>query len=275
MEWKKAVNYTIVFLFFVNAVLFGLNMYKKIDVTVGQSRQNGIVALLGKDNITLGCDLPAKYSPMAYIATESFTFDPLKLRDLFFADSSKVMRTDDKNKIIFAYNEDVLTIDKSDVKYVKKSDKPITDMETAKSVANEYVSNINSLFGKYDYACSYATKDGIKLCYYEKVNGYGFFNNYFTVGFNKDGSQEINFSYRTVVKQNGSKKDILASDEAVFAVINPIKDNRKSGKSIIQDVSLGYYDKDILADDDSILPYYKIVADRNTYFVNARTGRVD
>lgn len=55
------------------------------------------------------------------------------------------MRTDDKNKIIFAYNEDVLTIDKSDVKYVKKSDKPITDMETAKSVANEYVSNINSL----------------------------------------------------------------------------------------------------------------------------------
>ena len=53
-----------------------------------------------------------------------------------------------KNKIIFAYNEDVLTIDKSDVKYVKKSDKPITDMETAKSVANEYVSNINSLFGE-------------------------------------------------------------------------------------------------------------------------------
>ena len=57
MEWKKAVNYTIVFLFFVNAVLFGLNMYKKIDVTVGQSRQNGIVALLGKDNITLGLSL--------------------------------------------------------------------------------------------------------------------------------------------------------------------------------------------------------------------------
>ena len=55
-----------------------------------------------------------------------------------------------KNKIIFAYNEDVLTIDKSDVEYVKKSDKPITDMETAKSVANEYVSNINSLFGKYE-----------------------------------------------------------------------------------------------------------------------------
>lgn len=92
-------------------------------------------------------------------------------------------------------------------------------METAKSVANEYVSNINSLFGKYDYACSYATKDGIKLCYYEKVNGYGFFNNYFTVGFNKDGSQEINFSYRTVVKQNGSKKDILASDEAVLQLL--------------------------------------------------------
>lgn len=130
-------------------------------------------------------------------------------------------------------------------------------------------------FGKYDYACSYVTKEGIKICYYEKVNGYGFFNNYFTVVFNKDGSQEVDFSYRTVVKQNGSKKDILASDEAVFAVINPIKDNRNSSKSIIQDVSLGYYDKDILTDDDSILPYYKIVADGNTYFVNARTGRVD
>ena len=40
MEWKKAVNYTIVFLFFVNAVLFGLNLYKKSDVTVGG---NGLV----------------------------------------------------------------------------------------------------------------------------------------------------------------------------------------------------------------------------------------
>lgn len=275
MEWKKAVNYTIVFLFFVNAVLFGLNLYKKSDVTVGQGRQNDIVALLTKDNITLGCSLPTKYPSMAYIGTENFTFDSLKLRDLFFADSSKVMRTDDNNKIIFAYNNDILTIDKSDVKYIKKSDKAVTDVDTAKSIAGEYVSNINSLFGKYDYSCSYVTKEGIKICYYEKVNGYSFFNNYFTVVFNKDGSQEIDFSYRTVVKQNGSKKDILASDEAVFAVINPIKDNRKAGKSIIQDVSLGYYDKDILADDDSILPYYKIVADGNTYFVNARTGRVD
>lgn len=275
MEWKKAVNYTIVFLFFVNAVLFGLNLYKKSDVTVGQGRQNDIVALLGKDNITLGCSLPTMYPAMAYIAAESFTFDPLKLRDVFFADSSKVMRTDDKNKIIFAYNNDVLTIDKSDVQYIKKLDKAVTDVDTAKGIANEYVSNINSLFGKYDYACSYVTKEGIKICYYEKVNGCGFFNNYFTVVFNKDGSQEVDFSYRTVVKQNGSKKDILASDEAVFAVINSIKDNRNSSKSIIQDVSLGYYDKDILTDDDSILPYYKIVADGNTYFVNARTGRVD
>ena len=259
MEWKKAVNYTIVFLFFVNTVLFGLNLYKKSDVTVGQGRQNDIVALLGKDNITLGCSLPTMYPAMAYIAAES----------------SKVMRTDDKNKIIFAYNNDVLTIDKSDVQYIKKLDKAVTDVDTAKGIANEYVSNINSLFGKYDYACSYVTKEGIKICYYEKVNGCGFFNNYFTVVFNKDGLQEVDFSYRTIVKQNGSKKDILASDEAVFAVINPIKDNRNSSKSIIQDVSLGYYDKDILTDDDSILPYYKIVADGNTYFVNARTGRVD
>ena len=65
---------------------------------LGRADKIGIVALLGKDNITLGCDLPAKYSPMAYIATESFTFDPLKLRDLFFADSSKVIRTDDKKQ---------------------------------------------------------------------------------------------------------------------------------------------------------------------------------
>lgn len=83
---------------------------------------------------------------MAYIAAESFTFDPLKLRDVFFADSSKVMRTDDKNKIIFAYNNDVLTIDKSDVQYIKKLDKAVTDVNTAKGIANEYVSNINSLF---------------------------------------------------------------------------------------------------------------------------------
>lgn len=275
MEWKKAVNYTIAFLFFVNVVLFGLNMYKQRDVTVGQNRQNDINALLLKDNITLGCNLPVKYPSMAYIGTENYTFDALQLRDLFFADSSKVMRTDDDNKIIFAYDDAVLTIDKSDVSYNTKADKAVTDIATAKDVANKYIENINALFGKYEYSCSYATKNGINVCYFEKVNGYDFFNNYFMIAFNKDGSQNVSFSYRTVVKQNGGKKDILASDEAVFAVINPIKQNRKTDKSIIQDVTLGYYDKDILSDDDSILPYYKIVADGNNYFVNACTGRVD
>lgn len=163
------------------------------------------MALLGKDNITLGCSLPTMYPAMAYIAAESFTFDPLKLRDVFFADSSKVMRTDDKNKIIFAYNNDVLTIDKSDVQYIKKLDKAVTDVNTAKVLPmNMFQTLILFLVNTIMLVLMLLKRYKDLLLW--KSKWLWLFNNYFTVVFNKDGSQEVDFSYRTVVKQNGSKR---------------------------------------------------------------------
>lgn len=274
MDWKKAVNYTIVFLVFLNAILFSLNIFRQRNVTVGQVRQSGLNTLLNKNGISLSCSLPVKYFPMASIYTENYTFDPLKLRGVFFSDSSKVMRTDKDSKIIFTEGSNTLTIDKYDVCYTEKTGKIVENSQEARNEAAVYADKINSLFGKYSYSSTYATKNGIMVNYYEKVNGYSFFNNYFTVSFNKDGSREISFSYRVPVKQNGEKNDVLASDEAVFALINSIKENRKGEKSIIQDVALGYYKKDNTSEEESVQPYYKIVADGNIYYVNACSGRV-
>ncbi len=273
MEWRKATKYVIIMLLAVNAVLFCLNLYKANSTVVSSARIADISALLKDRDITLNCTLPNKYRPMAQLNTHNYSFDYIKLQNLFMWGRTDITRTEKYSSVVFASGSDSLVIKGSSIEYTGTADREITSAEDAQIYADDIADRINKLFGSYELYSSDTAQGTYSIKYYSKYDNRNVFSNflYFTV----NGSNiNISLNYSEIGGVSGKKESIIGSDEALFAVIDSIKTDYPDN-SIVSDVELGYYDSELsAADENYAVPCYVIRAGDREYFVNAYTGEV-
>ncbi len=273
MEWRKATKYIIIMLLAVNAVLFCLNLYKANSTVVSSGRIADISVLLKDRDITLNCSLPNKYRPMAQLNTHSYSFDYIKLQNLFMSGRTDITRTEKYSSVVFASGNDSLVINGSSIEYTGAADRELTSSEDAAAYAAEMANKINELFGSYELYSNEAVEGGYSIKYYSKYDSKNVFSNflYFTI---KGGNVNISLNYSEINGTAGRKEGIIGSDEALFAAADSIKADY-SQKSIISDVELGYYDSELsAADENYAVPCYVIRVENREYFVNAYTGEV-
>lgn len=273
MEWRKATKYIIIMLMAVNAVLFCLNLYKANATVVSSARIADITALLKERSITLDCALPNKYRPMAALNTQDYSYDYIKLRNLFLTGRTDVTRTERYNSVVFSSGNDSLVIKGGGIEYTGTADREPASLEEASAYAKNMADRINELFGSYVLHSVRSTDGGYSIKYYSEYDGRFVFSNYmyFTI---KGSSVTISLNYSKINGDTGKKKNIIGSDEALFAVIDSIKADYPE-KAVISAVELGYYDSRFSSSyENYAVPCYTVRAENSEYFVDAYTGKM-
>lgn len=267
MEWRKAKTYILLLLLIINCILFGLIKHNRTD-KLSNSRIEGIINILKNFNINVNCELPTSYPPMHKLNTEVYEFDYLKLQNIFFKGKAGVQRTNVGNTIVFTSGEFKLKAKGSRIEF--SSDLSLNTKPKKSEFISSIVGDINKQFGNFDLETTADLNDRYVVKFYEKYNNAYVFSNYIYFDI-RENEQKIYMNYSRINDTQPKRDRIIASDEAVFALLHELKD---SGESINK-VCLGYYEAySTSVDEKFALPCYMIRVDAKEYFVNAYTAEI-
>lgn len=276
MDWNKAKNYTIIFLFLLNALLIGLNFKKDQQYVITSDQKKSITTVLSENNVVINTDIPEEFVPIGQLYMKPYNYDVLKLQKIFFGDVSEVKRTEEFEKTILTYNKKSLVIANNIVSF--RDNIVDNNIEFSKSYAVKRCSNIiSAIENNYTkmYMDTYSVNsDVISLRYIQKFNGYNIFNNVVIFKVYKSGIIECEFTYNEPIEIKQPKLDICSADEALFTFMNEIKDIYGDERVFIKKIDFGY-----LIDDNSDLntnnivsvPHYRIFTENieQPFYINA------
>ncbi len=267
MDWKKAKNYTIVFLLILNALLLGCNMYIRSQTAVDTERVRSITTLAAKRGITLSATLPRQYPAMRELEASEYSYDQLKLQRLFFSSLTGISRTDKGESIIFTNGSATLKLTGSLIEYENENAKALEGEEALQN-AKEFASEITKLFGNYKYYSDISDSEKTVVTYYDTVNHYPVFTSFIRCIYYKKGGRRIEVNYASLTPAEHSTADILASDEAVYALVQSGLIPRGTA---ISDICQGY----CITASGAPSPAYLITAGGKDHTVNALTGECE
>jgi hypothetical protein len=280
MEWKKAKNYTIIFLIVINCVFLVLNIIKKNDTRLSSESVSAVAEVLANRGIVLDCELPTDYSAMAQLNMNAYEYDNIVLQEIFFGELNDVKRTEENGDVIFSTADGKLTISGDSVRFSSGSTNTggVTDIDLAKEKADEYVDKLNERFGNYSFNVGVDTDEGYFFEYRENFRGQVIFSNYFKMWFYDDGKTEIAFNYQQPVEYKKSSEDIISADEAVYAAAKGVDlPSDRTQAPVISGVEKGYYLVERHGTGDLVAtPQYKVYFNegRLACYVNAYSGDV-
>jgi hypothetical protein len=275
MEWKKAKNYTIIFLLVINCLFFVLNVIKKNDTRLSSEDVHTVSKVLKSRGITLNCQLPEDYSDMGQLNMRAYEYDNIVLQEIFFDKISGVRRTEEGGDTVFIGEDGKLTVSDERVSFQGYADEAVTDEASAEKVAQKYVNGLNGKFTDYRERIGGATDDGYFFEYRQSFHNRLVFSNYLKAWIGNDGSVELIFNYQQPVEYKGSKEDIISAAEAVYAASKVIAADFTA--TTVDVVEKGYYLSERRgADELTAVPEYKIYVDGGVtaYYVNAYSGDV-
>lgn len=274
MEWKKAKNYTIVFLIVINCLFFVLNIIKHSESRLSGEDIRAVTTVLKNKGITLNCQLPEDFSDMGQLYMRAYEYDNIVLQEIFFGKISGVRRTEEDGDIVFSGNEGVLTVSSDSIRFVGQGD-AVQDEETAALRLEKYVNELNNRFTDYRVRISAPVDGGYFFEYYQSFQNQLVFSNYLKAWVYDDGKTELVFNYQQPLEYKGSREEIISADEAVYAASKQIASDFTA--TTVDKVEKGYYLTERQGSGElAAVPQYKVYVDGGTtaYYVNAYSGDV-
>lgn len=273
MEWKKAKNYTIIFLIILNLLFFVLNIIKRSEYRLSAADISAVSEVIEKRGIVLNCELPANFSPMGQLYMRAFEYDNLELQEAFFGTISGVRRVDANDDIIFSRDDDTLTVASDSVSFNGTLEDIPADMTAAGDAVQVYVDALNDYFGDYSLNIENETDEGYYFEYMQSFQNQPVFSNYLKAWIGKDGTVQLTFNYQQPIEYKGIREDIISADEAVYAASRLIDADFTAAS--VDAVEKGYFLTERHGNGElAAVPQYKIYVNggSGSYYVNAYSG---
>lgn len=276
MDWNKAKNYTILFLFVLNILLIFLNISKDAQYTLKEEQKASIYSVLDKNDIKLVCKIPENFSPMKQFIIKKTNYDIIELQKIFFDDIYNIKRTKEFDKTIFTGENKILTIQNNILIYENKNilnSNPI-NKEYAENICEEIVSKIMDNHEKMELDRYSENERYFSFYYTQNFIDFSVFNNYTQFKIYKNGTLKMKFEYNEPLESYGNKIDICSADEALFIFMNEIKKIYDDKSISIDTVDIGYFINRIDEDENSssiVIPHYRIFIDEieDPFYINA------
>lgn len=282
MDWKKAKNYTIIFLLILNVLLLTLNILKEDKHHLNQSRKKAILDVLSNNDILVNCSIPDDFSPMAQLNLRYFNHDILELKNIFMKDTSNIKISKEFEKTILKNEKEILSVQGNNVYYENNStdDNFIMNKGNAIKKCAAITDKINKIYSKMDFCKFSQTDEYILLEYNQKYKDKIIFNNCIIVHVYSDGKMSIEFSYSQPLELSEKSFEICSSDEALFVFYSEIGKVVDIDKMSIDKIELGYYsntDLNANISASTAAAHYRIYIDsmpEHPFFINACTSKL-
>ncbi len=268
----------------LNLALLFLNINQEQKYSISQEKKDALFTLLNNNDITLKGDYPLFNLPMRELALKQTEWDLDFLKQVFFGDSLTVRRTVENSNTIFKDKDATLTIKKNESIYESLEGDIFSDSseyrEKAIKSSNEILKKMGDSFRNYRLDTVLESEEKITLNFYEVYDKFKLFCNYASFSFHKSGFYEVSFNRLSPINFVGLEKEIVSSDEALFAFLQHIKETQTNSKITIDRVEIGYsirkyYDYNF----ETVMakPYYKLFTSESEtpYMIDAYENEVE
>ncbi|GAX89098.1 two-component system regulatory protein YycI [Effusibacillus lacus] len=114
------------------------------------------------------------------------------------------------------------------------------------------------------------------LLYLQVHNGYPFFSAPLEVIVQNGKVMRYHQVALDVTGEGGSKKQVISAIHALRSLSEKMdKSEKRTDNRVIHEIRLGYYSRPFNADEWYLIPMWRILSDREVFYVNAFTGEVE
>ncbi len=276
MDWGKAKNYTIIFLIFLNTVLFFCNIFFNKRYIITDEQIDSVKTILNerKVKIDASCDIPIDYSPMLQVSFGEYYYDEINIQKIFFPESGDVKRTTDFEKTILSLDDATIFIKEDIVEFESPNafKQVPMDRESAIKACEEYALRAEEFFDDLEDYGVREFSDCYIVEYIGRYKNTSVFCNYMRFKIFKNGGMYVKLRYFPVKNLYGSEVDICSADEALFIFSEKAGEICGTENVSVLKIAKGYYFDDFVRGNKIIsIPYYRVdVAEREEpFFVNA------
>lgn len=275
MDWDKAKNYTILFLFILNLLLLSFNISKSKQYILTEEQKNSIYSVLKNNDIELLSEIPDKFYPLQQLLVNKSDYDTIEIQKIFFNDIYNIKRTKEFDKTILTSENKTVTIQNSMITYIDKniSNHSGLDKQQAEKICEGLISKIIPNNKKVELDRYIENKDTFIFYYTQNFIDFPYFNNYIIFKIHKNGIFKLKFEYNEPLELYGNKIEICSADEALFTFMDEIK-RIYDNPITIDKIDLGYFSSDINDTENSTfisIPHYRIFIAENDepFYINA------
>ena len=255
MEWERAKTFILLFFVLLNLTLGGLLLLERRRYDITPEREQAIIAIMERNNITMDARLLRRFTPMRTINIAGFSYDIGELAGIFFGDAY-VRPVATAHGYVLTHGTGELVVAHGFVSY----DNPeghggredwIQNLNAAQAqlLTDAFVSEHWTDFRLDDV---FIGQDWIRLSYRQVFRGYVIHTNFIELVVTERGIVQIDMQYGRVLGWDGDRQPIAAPDEALLTFVQRMRAHALALDSpmVITHMDLVYFQEDFSPDPD-------------------------
>jgi len=279
MEWERARTYILLFFVLLNILLGGLLLMERRRYTVSSTREQAIVDIMHKNNITMDTRLMRRFPPMRVITLGGFYYDVDELAEIFFG-TTNVGRVPTNHGYTLAYGSGELVISHGFISY----DNPYghgdnggianLDRRQAQRIADVFV---RAHWSDFDLDDILIAPDWIRLTYRQVYRGYMIHSNFIEIIVTETGIVQIEMQFADILEMDRERRPIAAPDEVLLTFVQRV---RVVSPMTVTHIDLVYFQETGSTDPIGRYvaePFYRIFIDgndRDPFLINAFSNEI-
>ena len=283
MEWERAKTYILLFFVLLNLILGGLLLAENRRYTLTPEREQEIVAIMYRNNITMDARLLRRFPPMRAMYVGGFYYNRDQLVEIFFGETD-VARVFGPRGYIITSDNGQLVLDHGWISYDNPSGHGSREdwmqslnQTQAQRLTDAFVSDHWSDFELDDIVVGY---DWLRLSYRQVYRGYMIHTNFIEVTVTVRGIVRVEMQFGQVIETQRERQPIAAPDEVLLTFVQRIRDHVQDTPMVVTHMDLVFFQEEGSSNPEGryrLEPFYRIFIDGDEgdpFLINAFTNKI-
>ncbi len=277
MDWDKAKNLAIIFLFVLNAVLILLININSEKYTITSEQESAIIKTLGENKVTVSAKILGDYKPRPQIILNPPSLDQKQLINAFFGSDKVLTETQEfeRNLFIDEKTGDTLTIFNDRAVFEKgEAGENTYNLSELNEICGKFIESNSEVWGNLvlDSPNIYEDSDIYRIEYRQKYENTIIYNNYVIFTCTKNGIQKIDYCYKEPQGLDEKNREIISPDVAMFLFMQHLLSLYRNREVNINQIDIIYYQNE--SSDKYGEPCYRFYIEGTSrpFLINAYTG---
>ena len=284
MEWERAKSFLLLFFVLLNLVLGGLLFMENRRYIVTPEREQTILAIMERNNITFDAQFMRQFPPMRAISVTGFYYNVNELAEIFLENPENAERLDTPHGLILTDGPSELVIAHGFISYYNPSGHGSTanDLDALNPNAAQALTDafVRAHWPDFRLDDVFIADDWLRFSYRQVYRGYIIHTNFIELIVTDMGIEQVDMQFGRVIEWYGQESPIAAPDEVLLTFVQRVRSIAQVSPITITHMDLVYFQEDEGSANPyasyRVLPYYRVFIDGSSdpFLINAFTNEI-
>ena len=286
MEWERAKSFLLLFFVLLNLVLGVLLFMENRRYIVTPEREQTILAVMERNNITFDAQFIRQFPPMRAISVTGFYYNVYELAEIFFENPQNAERHNTPHGLILTYGPAELVIAHGFISYYNPdghgntaNDLISLDPYDAQLLTDAFV---HAHWPDFSLDDIFVAEGWLRLSYRQVYRGYIIHTNFIELIVTDMGIEQVDMQFGRVIEWYGQESPIAAPDEVLLTFVQRVRSIAQVSPITITHMDLVYFQEEEGSANPyasyRVLPFYRVFiggdGSSDPFLINAFTNEI-